>query len=83
MAARIQDPSISCTPSGEFEQLQCRERGEVTICRCVRPDNGARLPGTTEVVVTRIEDIPNCDILSKNCKCAMSREHLADNLTKL
>ena len=47
--------------------------GGLTICQCVRPDNGVGIPGT-EVVVVAVEDIPNCDILSKKCRAIINRD---------
>ena len=61
-AARDQNPSISCTPDGLFETLQCQEEngGIILSCQCLNPISGESIPGT-QVVVATIEDAPDCD----------------------
>lgn len=61
--ARLQSSAIACTPEGNFEPLQCRTQEGTMTCHCVSPSDGTRLPGTFEVIVNSIDDIPNCNIL--------------------
>lgn len=55
--ARATSPSLSCTPEGDFEPLQC----SADQCQCVEPSDGTPVPGT-QVTVTDPADSPDCDM---------------------
>ncbi len=56
----MEDSSITCTASGEFELLQCVDLGPLFECRCVLPETGEEVSGT-QVIVADILDVPNCE----------------------
>ena len=62
MIARADDPTLECTPEGDFETLQCVEAESLGIleCRCVQPSDGTTIPGTQVTVISRT-DAPDCD----------------------
>lgn len=77
--ARIQDPSITCTETGQFELLQCQENGPLITCQCVQPDSGEAIPNT-EVTVAVIEDVPDCERLGKWVLRCMRRGEIDQGL---
>jgi hypothetical protein len=62
--ARAESPSLSCTPEGDFEPLQCGT-GSPTECQCVEPSDGTPVPGT-QVTVVDPSNAPDCDAEGEN-----------------
>lgn len=61
MIARAENPSLACSPEGDFEPVQCGSLEEFpTSCQCVQPSDGSPVPGT-QVIVGSEDDIPDCE----------------------
>ena len=75
--ARAESPSLSCTPEGDFEPLQC----DALQCQCVEPSDGTPVPGT-QVTVDDPSNLPDCDEEGKelNLDFYLNTLHLCTHL---